>query len=328
MPRWIRTRDLNRRAATETYIVFCLVWQPRWVRVSSGRVISPITDRHPCLGRIRTHDLSGRAAALTDIIFYLAWQPPVCQDLLIHTRLLWTSDQSANRLTSIPRWNSNPRSQPESGHSDRHCILFGVTAPVSQGLLSHTQRLIWTSDQPDNGRTSMPRWNSNPRYQASGRCNRYCILFGVTAPGGSGLPRLHTSTPLDDSPITTDIHASVEFEPVISTSERPLWWTLYFIWRDSPCGSRLPQVRVSSGWVISPIIDRHPCFGGIRTHDLSRRAATLTDIEFYLVWQPPLGQGFLIHTRLLCMSDQSDNRQTSTPPSQWDSNPTDADSFE
>jgi len=162
----------------------------------------------------------------------------------------------------------------------------------------------------------MPRLNSNPRYQqASGRCNWYCILFGVTAPGGSGLPHLHTSTPLDDSPKTADIHASVEFEPVISTSERPLWRTLCFIWCDSAYGSRPPQVRVSSGRVISPIMDRYPCFRGIRTHDLSRRAATLTDSEFYLVWQPPLGHGFIIHTKLLCMSDQSDNKQTQPLPS-------------
>ena len=149
MPRWIRTRDLNRRAATETYIVFCLVWQPRWVRVSSGRVISPITDRHPCLGRIRTHDLSGRAAALTDIIFYLAWQPPVCQDLLIHTRLLWTSDQPANRLTSITCWNLNPRSQRERSLWPKQYFIW-FDRP-SRSRLPHSHTHTHTHTHTHNG---------------------------------------------------------------------------------------------------------------------------------------------------------------------------------
>jgi hypothetical protein len=86
-PRWIRTRDLNRLAATLTDIVFYLVWQ---LLIGQDFLW---TSNQP------------------DIVFYLVWQPLVGQDPLIHTRILWTSDQPANRKSSILRWNSNPRSQ-------------------------------------------------------------------------------------------------------------------------------------------------------------------------------------------------------------------------
>jgi len=133
MPRCIRTRDLNRRAATLTDIVFYLVWQPLIVQ--------------DCLW---TSDQP-------DIVFYLEWQPLVGQDPS------FTHDSSGRVInsrtdTTIPRWNSNTRSQQASGPSERHCILFGVTAP-------------------NRSRLPLEEWLS-----------RNCILFGVTATCDSGSP--------------------------------------------------------------------------------------------------------------------------------------------
>jgi len=119
---------------------------------------------------------------------FLVWQPLVGQDLL------WTSDQLNNGQTSVPSFNSNPRSQQATGTD----VFYSVWQPiVGQDLFIHKQRFLWTSDQPKRW-TFMLRWSSNPRSQwANGHWDRYCILFGVTAPGGLR-PHSHTTTPLDE----------------------------------------------------------------------------------------------------------------------------------
>ena len=134
-------------------------------------------------------DLNSRAAAGTNDVFYLVWQPLLGQDLL------WTSDRPDNGQTSVPRWNSNAWSQ-QATRTDT--VFYSVWQPiVGQELFIHKQRFLWTSDQPKRW-TFMVWWSSNPRSQgANGHCDRYCILFGVTAHGELRPSHSHT-TPLDE----------------------------------------------------------------------------------------------------------------------------------